>query len=148
MRLRVLHAFTCVHSWLFYLTDFDAVHYGIAAHDWAHFFVHSLLPLESVPEADVIGRLEACKKHKLHLVEMYLKHVAKLEGRPESTVTAIDVETFYEHVLQIENIILLPWRNNVYACKPGSSIWDNYWTFRYLVSWGYFYLVQQLYAIF
>ncbi len=88
-----------------YLIDFETTFYGWAAYDWAVFFLGVLSGLHTIPEAAGLGRQSACRKLKSHVLEVYLKHIARLDGKPVGDVTMSDVEKMYRQIIQMENII-------------------------------------------
>ncbi len=79
-----------IHDKAVCLIDFENTHYGWIAHDWAGMF-----------------RRLANFNFRRELLEIYLKHVAELEGRAASGVTRADVEKFKRQIEEIENATLL-----------------------------------------
>ena len=75
------------HGKMVYLIDYEHTHYGWIVHDWAK----------------IIGRLAKSRNFRTELLEIYLRHVAELEGGVASDVTRSDVEKFNKQIEAIEN---------------------------------------------
>ncbi len=89
------------HDNFVHLIDYEKTFYGWVAYDWAGPF----------------GELTKCLNLRKQLLEVYLKHVAELEGHTKSTnITRADIDKFYQQVVLFDRI-LEPFQRDINHCN-------------------------------
>ncbi len=88
------------HDNVVHLIDYERTFYGWVAYDWA----------------DSLGQVTKCLNLRKQLLEVYLKHVAELEGCTKSNITRSDIDKFHQEIMLFEDI-LEPFQRDLSHCK-------------------------------
>ena len=88
------------HDNVVHLIDYERTFYGWVAYDWA----------------EPLGQVTKCLNLRKQLLEVYLKHVAELEGRTKSNITRSDIDKFHQEIVLFEDI-LEPFQSYISHCK-------------------------------